>query len=138
MTDKKKIKIESLIMKHDKFPVVRENMIVKECLEKMNKLKIGIVCIVDSKKNLKGIFTDGDFRRKILKVQKPLSFFLNDDIQEHMNKKPVKLYDKDNLVKAIKMMELKKIWDLPVIDKKNNKLKGLLHLHPVIKVLLSS
>jgi CBS domain-containing protein len=136
MINNRRIKIEKVIIKSDKFPVVTENIIIKECLEKMNKLKIGIVCVVDVKKKLKGIFTDGDFRRKILKVQKPLSFFLNDDIKEHMNKKPVTVFDKDNLIKAIKIMEKKKIWDLPVVEKNNNKLKGLLHLHPAISELL--
>ena len=41
-----------------------------------------------------------------------------------------------SLKSAIFLMEELKIWDLPVVDDHNN-LKGLLHLHPALKKLLS-
>ena len=41
----------------------------------------------------------------------------------------------DSLYSAVSVMREKKIWDLPVVDK-NQKLLGLLHLHPAVEALL--
>ena len=56
---------------------------------------------------------------------------LGDDLILHINKKPKKVLNNSNLDKAWNIMK-NSIWDLPVVDK-NNKLKGMLHLHPVVK-----
>lgn len=82
-----------------------------------------------------GIITDGDLRRKVLDVQKPFSAFLNDDVEIHMKKNPVKVISKNNLKLIIAKMQKFQIWDLPVVNNKDI-LIGLVHLHPVIKKLL--
>ena len=79
--------------------------------------------------------TDGDIRRKILNVQKPFSALLSDDLVLHINRKPSKAKINDSIVMCLKIMEQKLIWDLPVVDK-NNKLLGMLHLHPIVKKLV--
>ena len=60
-----------LNVKLDQFPIINEKTILKEALDLMDKSKLGVVCIVDVKNNLKGIITDGDLRRKLLSIQKP-------------------------------------------------------------------
>ena len=89
------------------------------------------------KKNgkLSGMLTDGDIRRKILNVQKPFSALLSDDLALHINRKPIKILLNGSLQNALKIMKKNLIWDLPVVDK-NNKLQGMLHLHPVVKFFL--
>jgi len=57
------------------FPVVTEQTILKEALEEMDNFRLGVACVVDNKGHLIGILTDGDIRRKLLSVQKPLSAF---------------------------------------------------------------
>ena len=52
------------------------------------------------------------------------------------NKKPKKVLNDSNLEKAFNIMKKNSIWDLPVVDK-NNKLKGMLHLHPIVKFFLN-
>ena len=118
----------------DKVPIVDENAILKEALEAMCDLKIGICCIIKNKK-IKGIITDGDIRRKILSVQKPISAFLVDDAIIHAVKNPIILDMEQTVSYGIKIMEKYLIWDIPIIDKKNI-LQGLLHLHPIVKKLL--
>ena len=98
----------------------------------MSKYKFGVCFCVKKDGKLSGILTDGDIRRKILKIQKPFSALLSDDLSNHINKKPKKIKSNEKLLSAIKIMEKNKIWDLPVVDK-NQKLIGMLHLHPILK-----
>jgi arabinose-5-phosphate isomerase len=120
-----------------KFPVVRERMIFKEALEEMGRARLGIACIVDSDMKLLGILTDGDVRRKLLKVQKPLSAFFIDDAIEHSIRRPLTTRPDDTLRNAVLLMESKQVWDLPVVDG-DGRLVGLLHLHPAVQALLGT
>ena len=128
--------VKDVMLSLDKFPVVRENLFFKEALDVMNEKKLGITCIVDQDQNLKGILTDGDIRRKLLKTQKPLSALFVDDCIEHAILSPVVTSPESSLKDAVDIMEQKQIWDLPLVDG-NGKLVGLLHLHPVVQALLN-
>ena len=96
---------------------------------------IGVACIVNSKNELKGVFTDGDIRRLILKVQKPIAALFVDDVNDYCTKVYSSIKPSSSLKSAILLMEELNIWDLPVVDDEKN-LKGLLHLHPALKKLL--
>jgi len=135
-TQKNKIMIVSDVMLPlEKVPVIRESVILKEALEEMNRSSLGIACVVDVDTKLLGILTDGDIRRKLLKVQKPFSALLVDDALEHAIRSPMTTQPCDTLVHAITLMGHKQIWDLPVVNEDGN-LVGLLHLHPAIQALL--
>ncbi|MDB3983192.1 CBS domain-containing protein [Candidatus Pelagibacter sp.] len=131
----KKIFVKDLIIKKTNIPVMRENSLLKEALESMSKYKYGVCFCINKKGKLLGILTDGDIRRKILNVQKPFSALLSDDLVQHINKKPSKVLSQNSLSTALKLMKKKLIWDLPVVDK-NNLLIGMLHLHPIVKLLI--
>jgi CBS domain-containing protein len=130
----KELNVSNVMLLPKKFPVVKENAIVKEALEKMDAFCLGIVCISDNEEQLLGIITDGDIRRKLLEVQKPLPAFFIDDAINQAIKKPFTVPSDMSLVEAVNLMEKKQVWDLPVVD--DNKLIGLLHLHPAVKNLL--
>ena len=130
-----KILVSDVMITPDQFPVIKQTTLFKEALEEMEKHGLGTVCIVDNKNKLCGIITDGDIRRKLLKVQKPFSAFFVDDALLHSISKPVYCKANDLLYTAVSIMGEKKVWDLPVIDK-DKKLLGLLHLHPAVKALL--
>jgi CBS domain-containing protein len=127
--------VKDVMMALDSFPVILENVIFKEALEEMNSKKLGIACIVNQDYSLKGIITDGDIRRKLLKIQKPLSAFFIDDCIDHAIVSPIVANVDFSLETAVEIMRNKQIWDLPVVDN-TNKLVGLLHLHPVVETLL--
>ena len=127
--------VKDVMMALDSFPVIFENVIFKEALEEMNSKKLGIACIVNQDYSLKGIITDGDIRRKLLKIQKPLSAFFIDDCIDHAIVSPIVANADFSLETAVEIMRNKQIWDLPVVDN-TNKLVGLLHLHPVVETLL--
>ena len=90
--------------------------------------------MVNKKNNLKGIITDGDIRRKLLKDQKPFSAFFVDDSIKHAVKKPKSSSPNKNIKETLKMMNKNEIWDLPIV--KNKKLVGLVHLHPAMRKLI--
>ncbi|MDB4238736.1 CBS domain-containing protein [Alphaproteobacteria bacterium] len=127
--------VNEVMLDQSHIPVIKEAVIFKEALEEMGQAKLGIVCVINDENNLLGILTDGDIRRKLLKVQKPFSAFFVDDALDHAILAPLTINPNETLIKAINIMEQKKIWDLPVVDNKD-KLVGLLHLHPAVKALL--
>lgn len=129
--------IYQVMLKINQFPVVNEKIIFKQAIEEMNRWRLGIVCVCNSKGNLKGVVTDGDLRRKILNIQKPLPSLFLDDVIEHCIKKPVVIPLNSNLTDAIDLMGSKEIWDVPVIDD-NKVLIGLLHLHPIVTALINN
>ncbi len=131
----KTIRVSEVMMPLDRMAVIGEAVIMKEALEKMQQFHLGIACIVDDENNLLGILTDGDIRRKLLKIQKPFSALLVDDALEYAIRSPMTTQLDMTLEDAIVLMGDKKIWDLPVVNSQGM-LVGLLHLHPAIQALL--
>ncbi len=127
--------VKDVMLPLDRFPVIGKTIMLKEALDVMNNLRLGIACIVDNENKLLGILTDGDIRRKLIKVQKPLSAFFVDDALDHAIHSPITSKPDDTLEEAVEIMEAKKIWDLPVVDDQGI-LIGMLHLHPVVEALL--
>lgn len=127
--------VREVMLKPDSFPVLKETIILKEALETMGKFNLGIACIVDEDSKLLGLVTDGDIRRKLLKVQKPFSALFVDDALEHCIKSPVCISADAKLIDGVNLMGVKHVWDLPVVDS-NHRLIGLLHLHPAISSIL--
>jgi arabinose-5-phosphate isomerase len=129
------MKIEEVMIPLGSFPVIQKKTILKEALTEMGESNLGLVCIVDDNNKLLGLITDGDLRRKLLKVQKPFSAFFIDDALFHAKENPITCKPHDDLKSIIHLMGDKQIWDIPVIDD-SNKLVGLLHLHQAIKKIL--
>ena len=130
----KNLKVGDVMIDSGSFPIVVETTILKEVLEKMDTFRLGIACITGSDSQLLGIITDGDIRRKLLFVQRPLAAFFIDDAINQSIDNPITTSSNMSLVDAVNLMEEKQVWDLPVVD--SGKLVGLLHLHTAIKLLL--
>jgi len=131
----KKILVSEVMLEVEKCPIVSENVILKQALEEMGALKLGMSCIVDFEGKLLGIITDGDIRRKLLKSQKPLSALFVDDALMHSIQTPIVTKPSDLLIDAVMLMDKNQVWDLPVVDN-HNKLIGVLHSHRAVAVLL--
>lgn len=133
----RKLIVNDVMLKKEQIPIVKPDNYLKEVIDLMNKSKLGCVCIINKKNKLKGIFTDGDLRRLLIKNQKPFSAFFTDDVLDHCTKKPITVLKNKSLKYAVKIMEKNSIWDLPVVDLNKN-LVGLLHLHNAIKKVLKN
>ena len=136
MTKLNNKKIENLLINYQNTPMVEPTSSIYNSISQMSNTGIGIICVVKNKK-LKGIITDGDLRRIIISWNKPLPAFLSENVEKYMNKNPLTISKNFTLDRVIKLMERKKIWDLPVLDAQLN-LIGLCHLHKVLKVLLNN
>jgi len=127
--------VQEVMLTCDKFPIVNEKELLRETIIEMCKYGLGIACIVNKDFKLRGVFTDGDIRRLILKVQKPIAALYVDDVFDYSTKEYTSIIPETSLKDAVLIMEKLNIWDLPVVDDKKC-LKGLLHLHPALKKLL--
>ena len=129
---------ESLLLAKDimvtgkKLPVIDFKKNLKTALKVMNQKKLGIIVILKNQ-CIAGLVTDGDLRREI-------KFLTNKkDLQNFMTKKPLIVNENMPASKALAIMNDKKITSLLVVSdkdyKKKNKikLKGIIHIHSLIK-----
>ena len=134
--DHSDLTVADVMLPLEKTPITSGRTFLKEALELMDKHRLGIVCISDSDSTLQGIITDGDIRRMLSNVQKPLAALMSDDVIIHAIKSPTTVTALTSLQDAIDIMGKKQIWDLPVVDQ--GKLQGLLHLHPAINAIIGA
>ena len=97
------IQIENIIVKEvmlscDKFPIVNQKELLRETIIEMCNYGLGIACIVNTDYKLKGVFTDGDIRRLILKVQKPIAALYVDDVIDYSTKKYTSIIPETSLI----------------------------------------
>ena len=131
------IKVAEVMLSLDLCPVVSTPSILKAILDCMDQNRLGVVCITDKSGCLTGILTEGDLRRILLRVQKPLAAILADDVDVYAVGDPVTVFLDTSLKEAVLLMEAKRIWDLPVVTPEG-KLVGLLHLHQAILSLITT
>ena len=126
--------VEEIMLTKNKIPFVNENLKMRKAIKILSDKKLGILIAQNKKKNTTGIITDGQIRRF---NQKNIDL-LNLAVKDIMTKNPISI-EKDALaVKAIALMNSKKITSLSVFNKKN-KLKtiGVLHIHNILKSNIS-
>ena len=128
--------VSMVMLPLDEFPIVEKKCILKETLEKMSQFQIGIACVADKENKFLGLITDGDIRRMLLNIQKPLSALFMEDAIDHLTKKPTTIHPEMFISEATKLIGLKKVWDLPVLSDKK-KLVGLFHLHKALEFYLN-
>lgn len=108
------LKVEDIMRKGRRNPLVGENASVKEVLIEITQARAGAASIVDKKGKLVGIFTDGDLRRNLEKYPD----LLRRKVKEVMTRNP-KRVDKDMLAtEAARILETYKIDEVPVVDSK--------------------
>ena len=122
------IKARDKMKKLSDIPVLEEDASLKKTLDLMSEKRLGIACFVDKSGVLKGLLTDGDLRRLLLTKPSPLPALLIANALSFGISKPSVAHEDDDMDKLKELMNVKQIWDLPIIDS-NNKLIGLLHRH---------
>ena len=93
----------------------------------MNQKKLGIIVILKNK-FIKGLVTDGDFRRELKNISE------NENLSKFMTRSPLTVNENMPAAKALAIMSEKKITSLLVVPdkhfkKKNKILKGIIHIH---------
>jgi arabinose-5-phosphate isomerase len=122
------LKVEDIMRKGPANPIVRENKLVKEVLYAITKARAGAASVTDKKGKLTGIFTDGDLRRHLDGgVDLPTL-----KIKEVMTKNPVTVRKDQLAVEALRILQEKKIDEVPVVDKSHRPV-GMLDVQDLLK-----
>ena len=113
-----------------KIPFINENKKMIEAIKTISKKKLGVVIARNKNKITTGIITDGNIRKlrqKNMDFQKTL-------VKDVMTKNPITITSDTLAVKALRIMNEKKITSLCVVkSKKINKTTGLIHIHHILE-----
>jgi len=119
------VKVKDLMKKE--FPVVDENVTLKDAIIKMTEGKLGHVLFMENNK-VKALLSDGDLRRAMMSED----FNLEKAAIEFATKNPKTIKEDMLASDALQFMEEKKIQFLPVVDESGN-VVGVIHLHHLVE-----
>jgi len=122
---RKLLRVESLMRRGSKIPVVRVTTPMKDAIQEMSVKKIGMTCVLDETGLLAGVITDGDLRRMLDRFRGNL---FRKTAGDCMTPDPITIDKGDLATKALNIMEEKKITSL-VIRNKEGRVDGIIHLH---------
>lgn len=120
------LKVADFYMKNEK-PFVHPGQSLKEVIVEISAKRLGATAVVDEKKNLLGIITDGDVRR-MLEKDISLNGVMAADI---MTATPQTIHAEELAVNALDLMRKKAITQLVVVE--GNCYLGFIHLHDLIR-----
>ncbi|MCL1886970.1 MAG: KpsF/GutQ family sugar-phosphate isomerase [Betaproteobacteria bacterium] len=116
--------VSDVMRSGDAVPVVKAQTPLREALFEITKKGIAMTAVVDENNRAIGVFTDGDLRRLLEKVQD----FSSIPISEVMSRNPRTIGPGQLAAEAINIMEQYRINQLLVADA-DGKLIGALHIH---------
>lgn len=122
------LKVEDVMRKDKSNPIVKEDAIVKDVLYAITESRAGAASVIDKSGKLIGIFTDGDLRRH-LETDMNLA---KRKVSEVMTRYPITILKEKLAVEALRILEEKKIDELPVVDK-NKKPVGMLDVQDLLR-----
>ncbi len=109
-------------------PIVKEDEKVSSVLLKITQSRAGSATVIDKSGRLTGIFTDGDLRRNF-EIDNSLP---QRKIKEVMTKGPTVISEEMLAAEAMRILQEKRIDELPVVDK-NKRPVGLLDVQDLLK-----
>lgn len=122
------LKVSDVMHTGDSIPTVSEQANMKETILEMTSKRFGTTTVVNEKKELVGIFTDGDLRRLVEKTDAIFKL----KAKEVMTPDPKTIDGEELAAKAINIMEFYNITCLIIPDLQRRP-KGIIHLHDLLK-----
>lgn len=121
-------KVGELMVKDDRIPVISQDVTFEEAIKFVSEKCLGTALLVDKNLQLKGVLTDGDIRRAVIKHPDARNLMVKDV----MTKNPKTIGTDELCAKALAIMEKYSITSLAVVDD-NNVPIGLLHIHDLLR-----
>ena len=122
--------VEDLMLKGKKIPFINENVKMGTALKIITKKKLGVLIVQNNLKKTNGIITDGQIRR----ISEKRGNLNNFKVKDVMTKNPVSVNKEVLAVKALSLMNSKRITSLCVYKNKNrNKTVGIIHIHNILE-----
>jgi arabinose-5-phosphate isomerase len=109
------LRVGDIMRKGARNPVAAQKLPVKDALLVMTQAKSGSLSIVDTRGKLVGVFTDGDFRRRMAADHNLLA----QRLESVMTRNPVRIRDDALAMEAMKIFNERSIDDLIVVNAKN-------------------
>jgi arabinose-5-phosphate isomerase len=109
------LRVGEIMRTGDRNAVAREDLAVREALLVMTRAKSGSLSVVNARGKLVGVFTDGDFRRRMLTD----AGLLTRPLKKVMTRKPISITDTALAVEALKIFDERNIDDLIVVNARN-------------------
>lgn len=129
------LKVSDIMRTGERLAMVTPTASVMEAVMAMTSAKGGSAVVVDRGGKLKGIFTDGDFRRQVA-MAADSNRLLSASVSEVMTQSPMFVFDDAYAVELLKIFEERQIDDLPVCNRLG-KVVGIVDLQdlPKMKVI---
>ena len=120
-------RVRDVMRKDDFIALVKEDELIRDVLFDITKANAGAAFVVDSQGCLKGIITDGDVRRALLKDES----VLNKEAKTIMNTNPTTITEDKLATEALRCMDngSKKMGEIPVV--KDGKPVGMVCLKDI-------
>jgi arabinose-5-phosphate isomerase len=109
------VKVGDIMRTGERNAVAPQDLNVKEALLVMTRAKSGSLSVVNGRGKLVGVFTDGDFRRRMASDDNLLA----QSLKTVMTQKPVTVRDEALAVEALKIFNERNIDDLIVVNAKH-------------------
>lgn len=126
------IRVKDLMIPQEKVPFCKQEDLVVDVIKELSAKRCGCVLIIDERKTLLGIFTDGDLRRALEKYGPEIFELKMSDLNIHY---PQTIHEDKLAVEAMRLMEAdqkKPFMVLPVINE-HKEVKGLIKMHDVLQ-----
>ena len=122
--------VEDLMLTGKKIPFISENSNMSSALKHISQKNLGHLVVIDKKKRTTGIITDGQIRRKSEKGGNIQQL----KVKDVMTKNPISINSDILAVKALSLMNSKRVTFLCVHKKKQkNKTIGVIHIHNILE-----
>jgi arabinose-5-phosphate isomerase len=119
--------ITEVMLTGARLPLTSADHTLAQAIAEMDAKQLGATLVVDGKRALKGIITDGDLRRALTKG----GDILGKKAREVMTPKPRTVGPGALASQALELMEHHAITVLPVVDERQ-KVLGIVHLHDLL------
>jgi len=122
--------VEDLMLTGKKIPFIKETDTMRKAFNIITKKNLGTLVVVNNKNQTTGIITDGQIRRMTQKINN----IFNKKVKDIMTKNPISVSKDTLILKALSIMNSKKITSLCVINSSNkNKTIGIIHIHNILE-----
>jgi arabinose-5-phosphate isomerase len=118
------MRVENAMHSGDSAPVVLTTTPIPDVIHEMSSKRLGMTCVVDARRRLVGVLTDGDLRRLMSRTANVLTLTADDG----MTPNPITIRRELLAVEALKIMEMHKITSIVVVDD-HGFVEGVVHLH---------
>ena len=125
------LKVKDIMRTGNRNPIASETLTVREALLTMTRARSGSVSVINGRGKLVGVFTDGDFRRRMAGGDQ----LLDQRLREVMTPRPICVREDGLAAEALKIFNERNIDDLIVVDKRGHPV-GLVDLQDLPKLKL--